>query len=161
MLKRLPHAPWLLKSSFGFISTKQLYLHLTSKICSPQHFSAATDTSTQISIADVHKILTCDNSRCSHPGSELDHQWVWSLCRGHLHHLGHLLGQLLGSPETGGMKNNMNSNQTPLVHGKSVCEVWKKRTRIFSNDTVTDIQFPQFYTMNPLFGIVWTAKCLN
>ena len=77
-----------------------------------------------------------DNSRCSHPGSELDHQRVWSLCRGHHRHLGHLLG----SPEAGGMKTNMNSNQTPLVHGKSVCEeIWKKRTRIFSNDT--DIQW--------------------
>ena len=85
-----------------------------------------------------------DNSRCSHPGSELDHQRLWSLCWGHHRHLGHLLvqllGQLLGSPETGGMKTNMNSNQTPLVHGKSVCEeIWKKWTWIFSNDT--DIQW--------------------
>ena len=122
-----------------------------------------------------------DNSRCSHPGSELDHQRVWSLCRGHHRHLGHLLGQLLGSPETGGMKTNMNSKQTPSVHEKSVCEeIWKKWTRIFSNDT--DIQLEVSQVFNSLnftrwthyleFGCCsaadsllvaanWTAKCLN
>ena len=139
MLKRLPHAPWLLKSSFGFISTKQLYLHLTSKICSPQHFSDKMPLYSRICRLTTELWLV-DNSRCSHPGSELDHQRLWSLCWGHHRHLGHLLGQLLGSPKTGGMKNNMNSNQTPLVHGKSVCEeIWKKWTWIFSNDT--DIQW--------------------
>ena len=96
-----------------------------------------------------------DNSRCSHPGSELDHQRVWSLCWGHHLHLGHLLGHLLGSPETGGMKTNMNSNQTPLVHGKSVCEeIWKKRTRIFSNDT--DIQLKVSQVFNSLNFTPWT-----
>ena len=85
---------------------------------------------------------------------------MWSLCRGHHRHLGHLLGQLLGSPETGGMKTNMNSNQAPLVHGKSVCEeIWKKRTRIFSNDT--DMQWvkssiPSISHHEPT---IWMMQC--
>ena len=96
-----------------------------------------------------------DNSRCSHPGSELDHQRVWPLCRGHHRHLGHLLGQLLGSPKTGGMKTNMNSKQTPSVHEKSVCEeIWKKWTRIFSNDT--DIQLEVSQVFNSLNFTRWT-----
>ena len=102
-----------------------------------------------------------DNSRCSHPGSELDHQRVWSLCRGHHRHLGRLLGHLLGQSETGGMKTNMNRYlSTPSVHGwKESCLMIQKLSQKWVKGRCFS-QFPQFHTMNPLFGCCSAADSL-
>ena len=117
------------------------------------YFTPIQGLNTDLWLADVRlatNLWLVNNSRCSHPGFELDHQWVWSLCRGHHRHLGHLLGQLLGQPETGGMKTNMNSYlSTPSVHGwKESCLMIQK----LSQKWVKGRCFSQFHT-------IWLLQC--